>query len=112
MNTTVTPLHPSTTMKIATGSTPPGEGWVDDSTTLDGILVKVDTSAAKFTQTPQYFFSLLGKAAMWETTGPASVYEATATGFSVYLRYPGDKNLRANDAKAYQWHISWVAIGQ
>ena len=47
----------------------------------------VDTSAGKFTSTPRYFTTLGGNSSHWATTGATSIYNATPTGFRVYVRW-------------------------
>ncbi|QIZ37087.1 hypothetical protein [Saccharopolyspora sp. ASAGF58] len=66
------------------GSTQPGSGWQEHG---NGVTLLVDTTSAKFTQTPTYTISLSGPGGnMWIAGGgAASVYEPTATSFKVYI---------------------------
>jgi hypothetical protein len=114
MPTATAPLMKLSNLKIAFGSTTPGVGWENVPNEQDGIFIQVNTSEAQFTQAPQYFFSLQGNdgGGMWSVTGTGTVYRQGADKFSVYLRWPGDANLRKEFAANNKWYISWVAIGQ
>jgi hypothetical protein len=74
----------------------------------EGIYVDVDTSSAGFRNTPVYVCSLYGNAAHWGTTGGSSIYDATATGFRVYVRFSDGRRLRPTDAQTMGWYIGWM----
>lgn len=97
--------------KTASGRTTPGAtNWQADSAT--GIYVDVDTSAAGFTKTPVYVTSIGGDRHHWNTTGGCSVYDPTATGFRVYIRWDQvsatKEELTPAGANGDKWHINWI----
>ncbi|MBQ4803990.1 T9SS type A sorting domain-containing protein [Aquimarina sp. MMG015] len=110
-------------IKIGQGVTSPAD-WVDYNTT--GIYVDVDTKSCEFTTTPHYLVtleSISNKGFHWYISGVPSVYNATSTGFRVYLRWtdaPSDlptvgslnfpNPLRASTAADRDWVIRWTAI--
>jgi hypothetical protein len=67
------------TSRIASGVS--GRQWV--SYAPYGIMIDVDTSAAKFRATPVYVTSLHGHWTHWATTGGSSVCIPTPTGFAL-----------------------------
>lgn len=91
-----------------------------------GIYVDVNTSACGFTKTPHYLITLesvSNSGYHWDTNGVPAIYNATATGFRVYLKwndhpteeptvgsaaYPNP--LRKEAAKERGWVIRWTAI--
>lgn len=84
-----------------------------------GIYVEVDTKDCNFKTTPHYIVTVEGtdKGGHWLLSGANSVYNATPTGFRVYLRwtdyagFPGAANpLTRAEAKKYGWFIRWTAI--
>lgn len=98
--------------RIIAGRTKPGKDWKPDGERANHIYIDVDTSFASFASTPVYVCSLDGTEWQMYTVGGSSVYNATATGFRVYLRWSPTKkwpmaNLvaRADDRK---WHINWI----
>lgn len=99
--------------KIASGSTTPGAtNW--QVYNQGGIYVDVDTSAAGFTSTPVYVTSIGGNTGHWRITGGSSVYQATATGFRVYIRWDQisetEEALTPEMANGNKWHINWIAV--
>ena len=100
--------------RICSGSTAPGVGWVDYTTT-NGIYIDVNTSGCNFTNTPRYVTSLGGASGHWLTTGVTSIYQPTATGFRIYLAgmsHDGNPwNLRVSNPETNQYYINWIAIG-
>jgi hypothetical protein len=66
----------------------------------------VNTASCGFTSTPLYFTSIGGESGHWASTGATSIYTPTATGFRVYVRYPGITPAVANQ---YGWHLNWSA---
>jgi len=96
-------------IKIASGSTTPGStNWQVYS--ANGVFLDVDTSAGKFTTTPKYITSIGGTSSHWATTGATSVYNATPTGFRVYVRFSDGSALTPATANSFQWHINWVGV--
>ena len=75
------------TTRIASGRTQPGETAWQQYENDAGIFVDVDTTAARLTDTPVYVTSIGGDSHHWATTGATSIYNATATGFRVYVRW-------------------------
>lgn len=110
-------------VKMGQGVTSPND-WVNYNTT--GIYVDVNTSACKFNTTPHYVVtleSISNKGYHWYISGTSSLYNVTATGFRVYLRWtdaPSDlptvgslnfpNPLRASTAKNRDWVIRWTGI--
>lgn len=100
------------TTRIASGRTTPGQTAWQPYPPGNGIFVDVDTTAARLTGTPVYITSIGGNSSHWATTGATSVYQATATGFRVYVRWANGNPLtpaNANQA-GWQWHINWIAM--
>ncbi|MBD2301378.1 MULTISPECIES: RICIN domain-containing protein [Nostocales] len=97
--------------KIASGNTTPGAtNWQQYS---DGIYIEVDTSAAGFTKTPRYITSLAGDSKHYGTTGATSIYNPTATGFRIQIRWEKDYEsgtITPELANTNKWHINWIAI--
>lgn len=101
-------------LQIAQGVTSPND-WKDYNN--QGIYIDVDTSACKFTQTPHYIVSLEGNSHHWAANGATSIYNATPTGFRIYLRWTDDNGhygnynpLRIGLAQRYNWHLKWTGI--
>jgi len=97
------------TTRIASGRTTPGmTAWQVYSPT--GIMVDVDTTAAKLTGMPVYVTSLGGNSSHWATTGATSIYNSTAMGFRVYVKWSDNSPLTPAQANSFQWHINWIAM--
>lgn len=117
--------------QITVGSMVVGQGLSDPNDWNDyfqfGIYIDVNTSACGFTRTPHYLVTLetLGASigAMAHASGVPSIYNATPTGFRVYVRWtdhPTDaptiggsmipNPLRAVFARDQNWVIRWTAI--
>jgi hypothetical protein len=97
------------TTRIASGRTTPGStAWQVYVAT--GIVLDVDTSAAHLTGTPVYVTSIGGTSSQWSTTGATSIYQPTATGFRVYVKWSDNSPLTPAQANAFQWHINWIAM--
>ena len=97
-------------LKIAAGSTTPGStGWQPYSGNT-GIYLDVDTSAAKFNATPRYFVTMGGNSSHWSTTGATSIYNATPTGFRIYVRWSDGSSLTPAQANGFQWHVNWLGV--
>jgi hypothetical protein len=95
---------------IARGSTPVGNTAWQQYSSGAGVFVDVDTSSAGFATTPIYITSLGGNNAHWGTTGATSIYDATPTGFRVYVRWSSGEELTPAVANQFGWHINWIAV--
>jgi hypothetical protein len=96
--------------RMASGSTAPGSTNWQPYSGNSGIYLDVDTSAGKFTSTPRYVATIGGNSSHWSTTGASSIYNATPTGFRVYLRWSDGSSLTPAQANSFQWHINWMGI--
>ncbi|SEU39154.1 S8 family peptidase [Stigmatella erecta] len=84
-----------------TGQTPVGAtNWQQYS--AHGIYLDVDTSGCGISSEP--ITSIGGWSGHWESTGATSIYAPTASGFRVYVSYPGATPALANQAG---WHLNW-----
>lgn len=98
-------------LRIASGRTTPGTtNWQVYSPS--GIYLDVDTSSGRFTGTPAYLTSIGGTGNHWATIGATSIYQATATGFRVYVRWVNGNALTPAQANAFNWHINWLGMEQ
>jgi hypothetical protein len=97
-------------IKICSGSTTPGSTNWQPYSGNTGVYLDIDTSAGKFTTTPKYFTSLGGNLSHWATTGATSIYDATPTGFRVYVRWSNGSALTPAQANSFQWHVNWLAV--
>lgn len=97
---------------IASGQTSPGSTNWQPYNGTSGIYVDVSTSGAKFTQTPVYVTSIGGNSSQWSTTGGDAVYQESATGFRVYVRFANGTPITPQQANGWQWHINWIGIQQ
>lgn len=83
-----------------------------------GIFVEVDTSNYQFKSTPHFLVSLHGEKHQWRTVGSNCVYNDSADGFSLYLKWAAnpdsvfqrDNPLSATLARECGWIIKWTAI--
>ena len=73
----------------------------------NGIYIDVDTSMYGF-KNPQYFTSLYGNSGNWRATGESAIYNATPTGFRVYIYAPIDNLL--DYAKQNNWELHWMGV--
>ena len=94
--------------RIVTGKTEPRQ-WKNYPNGT-GVMVDIDTSDAHFAQTPLYFTSIAGISHHWATAGATSIYDATPTGFRIYVRWAEGDPLTVDDAVAHGWYINWMAI--
>ena len=92
------------------GSTTPGSTNWQPYSGNTGIYLDVDTSAGKFSTTPQYFTSLGGNSSHWATTGVTSIYTPSPTGFRVYVRWSDGSALTPAQANSLQWHVNWLGV--
>jgi hypothetical protein len=100
----------SVSIKIASGSTTPGSTNWQPYSGNTGVYLDVDTSAGKFTTTPKYLTSLGGTSSHWAATGVTSIYDATPTGFRVYVRWSNGSALTPAQANSFQWHVNWLGV--
>ncbi len=88
-----------------TGETAGGSsGWINYGDS--GIYVEVDTSKCGFLSTPVYLTSLNGQDLDVENKGVSSIYQQSATGFTIYLKTP----VRAKEAETRKWKVQWQAL--
>jgi hypothetical protein len=80
--------------------------------TGNGVYVDVNTAAAGFKSIPHYVVSLYGKSQHWAVTGVTSIYNASISGFRVYLRWSVSGNIPLNAAHAQEkgWYLRWTGI--
>lgn len=98
-------------IRIGSGSTPAGStNWQPYQGGTTGIFVDVNTSAASFKTTPVYTTSIAGNSSHWATTGASSVYNASPTGFRIYIRWVDGHALTPAQANGFQWRINWVGV--
>jgi hypothetical protein len=74
----------------------------------DGIFIDVSTAPHEFPGIPIYNAVLYGSSAHWATTGVTSIYNASPTGFRVYIRQADGGPLTPADAVANGWYVRWV----
>lgn len=60
--------------------------WIAYEGAEVGAYVNVDYTDLGFTKTPLVFTSLHGNSHIWLTAGATSIYNATPTGFTVYIK--------------------------
>ena len=82
---------------------------------ITGVITKeISTTSCKFTTTPKYFTSLVGRASQSNHNnfvGMTSIYSASANSFRVYLRSSdGTNNLTPQFAKDRDWKVQWIGI--
>ncbi len=103
-----TPSVAHVTQRIASGHTPPGEGWQNYYGT--GICIEVDTSSARFDGTPVYTTSIGGLAHHWLLTGTDAIYNSSPTGFTLYIRRSDGAHLEPADAQSNGWYVNWIGV--
>lgn len=94
---------------IASGHTAPGQGWLAYNGT-DGLFIDVNTRSGGFTGTPTYTTSVGGIGGQWALTGTSAIYQATASGFRVYVRWSDGHPITPADAQRYDWHVNWIGV--
>ncbi|MFP2959399.1 hypothetical protein ACLEPN_16560 [Myxococcus sp. 1LA] len=70
------------------------------------MYLDVNTAACGLASTPRYVTSLGGVGSHWVSRGATSIYTPTATGFRVYVNFPGITPAQAN---TWGWHLNWQA---
>ncbi|MBB2913111.1 hypothetical protein FHS43_004409 [Streptosporangium becharense] len=98
-----------TSQRIAAGRTAPGEGWTYYLNGA-GLYIDVDTTSAHFTGNPVYTVSVGGTDHMFELTGTSAVYNPTATGFRVYIRWSNGAHIIPDDAVTNGWYVNWIGV--
>ncbi|BAY18914.1 extracellular exo-alpha-L-arabinofuranosidase [Anabaenopsis circularis NIES-21] len=103
--------------KIVSGKTTPGAtDWqTGGNVGSSGVYVNIDTSAAGFTSVPTYVITVGGKSHHWGISGSSSIYNPTAKGFEVEIRWEEGYSQSGTAvtpavANQYEWHINWIAI--
>ena len=97
-------------IRIVSGSTTDGStAWTATASWIVGV--HVDTSAAGFTSTPNYSSSLGGESWCFFATGGSAIYNASPTGFDVYVSFVDKRSVTPADANKYGWHLTWTAAG-
>ncbi|MER6943281.1 hypothetical protein ABT294_04585 [Nonomuraea sp. NPDC000554] len=94
---------------IGSGATLPGIGWVSYGMN-QGIYLDVDTTSAHFTSTPAYVTTIGGVGAHWTLTGANAIYNATPTGFRVYVRWDDGTPITPADAVLFGWYVDWFGV--
>ena len=78
-----------------------------------GILTQVNTAHCNFRNMPIYLTSLGGMNSIWYVAGATSIYNATRTGFRVYLgtrsNNPTSEEL-LDTAKQLGWTLNWAGL--
>jgi hypothetical protein len=73
------------------------------------IDVPVQSTSPPLPFTPTYSPTLVGSSGHWLVTGVTSIYNATPTGFRLYLRRADGGSLSPADAMNNNWSIRWTA---
>jgi len=95
--------------KVCAGTTGRStSNWVNHSS--NGIRLGVDIKHCGFIKTPTITTSIEGSSSHWIATGTSSIYHASTSGFTIYLRGT-EANPRGGRAKAWNWNVEWIAVG-
>jgi len=78
--------------------------WINYSS--DGLRYDVDIKHCGFTKTPTITTSLEGTSNHWTASGTSSIYNASPSGFTMYLRHTA-----RSGAKSRKWNVEWIAVG-
>ena len=95
---------------IVAGSTTPGATDWKIRASGAGVYLDVDTSMAEFTTTPIYITSIGGSGYQSNLVGATSIYNASPTGFRIYLSCPDEGSITPEFANSNDRHIQWIAI--
>eukprot|EP01051_Picozoa_sp_SAG22_P016759 SAG22_NODE_2436_length_2576_cov_1.368187_2_plen_439_part_00 len=79
-----------------------GQAYDWEQYEANGLRMRVDTTAARFSSTPSYVISLGGD--QHDTSTTFGVYGKQRDEFYVYV----ETNVTAANASAYNWHINWI----
>lgn len=99
------------TSRTHSGSTSPSD-WRQVSNGR-GVFVDVQIPGTIFDAArpvPVYVTSISGDNNHWATTGATSIYQATHTGFRVYVRWIDGSALTPDFAQQRNWRINWIGI--
>ncbi|MBE1536374.1 DUF11 domain-containing protein [Actinomadura algeriensis] len=89
------------------GRTETGRGWQVQSGKV--IYIDVDTTAAGFTETPNYVASVRSTDGdHYGVIGAQNIHRATRDGFRVYLWWEDGKALAPADAERGRWYVTWI----
>ena len=80
----------------------------------DAVYIDVDTrvgGTAAFSTTPMYFTNIACIAGCWRSMGVNAVYDATPTGFRVYVQDFNPEVMDRNLATAWGYQIKWCGFG-
>ncbi|MER5619278.1 hypothetical protein [Streptomyces sp. NPDC002215] len=104
------------TLRVGSGKTTPGGGWQTYST--EGVYIDIDTTSAKFSGDPVYHASIYstGGSQLW-THGAHAIYQVSATGFRLYLRWVDDakrngKQLTPETCQQYGFYVAWSGVDE
>jgi hypothetical protein len=97
--------------EICGGTTTKGAWDVWSAYGSTGLFIDVDTTSCKLTEAvPRYVSSIVGDSAHWQLTGVNSIYEASSTGFRIYMWHPVLRGkFMKYFAARYNWRLSWLA---
>ena len=96
--------------RTAAGRTKPGRtNWMQH-TEDNSIYVDIDTSSGRFSGIPLYITSIGGDSFHEKTVGAASICEASATKFRIYIKRVDGGPLTPETANKFKWHINWLGI--
>lgn len=73
------------------------------------IVTNVPFTGCNFTEPPLVITSIGGVSNQWRTTGPTSLYDVTASGFTVYVN-ADESDINPDTARQWNWHINWLAV--
>ena len=108
-----------TPLRTVCGKTTPGNTpWFVYS--VHGISIKIDISAAGFTETPIILSSVGGASSHWVLTGATSIYGIDGTSsplptkdnFRLYVIMKDNRALTPAQANSWKWYVNWCAIGK
>jgi hypothetical protein len=91
------------------GTTPSWQSYTGPDGPGIYIDVPVQSTSPPLPYTPTYSPTLHGTQAQWVVTGVTSIYNATPTGFRIYLRRSDGGPLTPADAVNNDWSIVWTA---
>jgi len=96
-------------MKVCAGTTGRDTtDWTYHSSTTVSYLV--DISDCNFSRIPTVTTSVEGNSWHYVSLGTASIYNASPTSFTMYLKN-NDKSLAGEIPEGYEWNVEWIAVG-
>jgi hypothetical protein len=109
-------------LKMVCDNTPPGatnwQLYAPDPHSIQ-LTVNTDLSSLGFNNTP-YYFAYLSGAMTYVTVGTDQIYSPTVDSFVLHVVYLGVDNdyqlpyggyITPSDANAWQWTVTWCAVG-